>query len=117
MGADQKALPLLYSGSPVTGISAAGDFNTDSLQMSLDHMWELGITVAGLDGAPQITVQCSSNGTDWVTYSSLAENLDISSGAVIFDRDFIPSYFRVAFAANGNTTGTVSMTLKSKVDR
>jgi hypothetical protein len=76
-----------------------------------DMRWLLMIKSTGLDGTPQLFLEESTNGSDWVTIANYADSLNhwLIDDPLIHIRDsyFMGKSIRVRIEPNGNTTGTV----------
>ena len=78
-----------------------------------DMRWLLFIKGDGLDGTPNVFVEESPNGLDWIPLnnndcSGILNYFPLDDSIMtIRDSYFMGKAFRVRFEANGNTTGTI----------
>lgn len=80
-----------------------------SLEFCASHFWSLIPVFASLDASPLWTLEVSNDNVTFSPYDAVTLDAAIAQG---FDDNHLAfKYVRVAYDANGNTTGTVSFTM------
>lgn len=99
-------LDFKVASTAVTAYSGASDFNTDAVDFSkYSKAWIVYLESTHTTGTPQITIQISKDGTNWIDY--VAGSTLISIPVSILESRFYPKFMRISYIANssdGNVT-------------
>ena len=93
----------------IDAYTAVSDFVTLGIDLTnFDAPWSLQISRSLTTGTPLITIECSNNNTDWISYDPASTNAIIPD--LFVDKTYQPRYMRVKYEAN-SATGTITMKL------
>ena len=104
--------------APITITFQFGDGTTHDASVSeasisqaicYKYGWSIAPIIAGLDQAPEYTIEVSNNNIDFYSYDSLTEGADIAQPFDDVHLDWL--YIRINYDAKTNTTGTVEFPL------
>ncbi len=105
---------IRVSGTDVSGDAATADFTSDAIPMGKFE----GITVSlwadsftGSGTPPKVTIEASGS-TDVDSFDAVTNATNISLPVVLQDFTIELEYFRVVYASNGATGGTLAYELR-----
>jgi hypothetical protein len=88
--------------------------------------WKLFITTTGLDASPELFIECNNTSSkcfapvgDWTIVcnqcNTLTDSFPLDDDVITIEKnDFKSNWFRVRVEPNGNTTGTIHVSLSYK---
>jgi len=100
------------------GQSLNGDFNSAAMEVIGFDMAAIQAVWSGANGVKgKIVPQASLDNVNWCDMVAISDSrlVNAATGCLMYAFDFIPyDFLRVAFIANGNTAGTMTVTIRAK---
>ena len=102
-------------GVEVNGFDATNNFITDSIDIDYDWVFSIQTVMSSLTGNPKLTIQCSNDNVNWVNYTSVSTNVDLTntSNHMIIDDNYPCQFIRLKYEAGGNN-GVITLIYKLK---
>jgi hypothetical protein len=89
------------------------DITTDIIDMPASNKaWAIQINELDVTGTPEMTIECSNDGVNFVDYSTATTGIDIDASPMVFETEFCPRYMRLFLEAIGGASGdTISISM------